>query len=129
MAVVLPSWPLVQCIRVSDPRAILSNMSSITEISAVLDVADDAFRALAAAPFHTLRPCDQRALLIRLDAMDKQLTAVQRRLLGRMVAEPPPAQFAGAPWAEVLARRLRISAGEAQRRIVEASAASGPKSA
>ncbi|MGE0215529.1 DUF222 domain-containing protein [Mycolicibacterium sp.] len=104
-------------------------MSSKTEVMAALEAVDTACRALAALPFHTLRPADQRALLVRLDAMDKQLTALQRRLLGRMVAGPPPVEFAGAPWDEVLARRLRISVGEARRRIAEAGGALEPRSA
>lgn len=97
----------------------LSNMSS-NDVFVALDAADEAFRALAGLPIHRLRPVDQRALLIRLDTMDKQLGALQRRLLGSVVAGPPPVEFAGAPWAQVLARRLRISVGEAQRRIAEA---------
>jgi hypothetical protein len=116
-------------VSMSDLRTIVSNMSSNNEVTAVLDAADDAFRALAALPFQSLRPGDQRAVLIRLDAMEKQLTGLQRRMLGRMVAAPPPVQFAGAPWAEVLARRLRISVGEAQRRIAEADGSSEPRSA
>lgn len=104
-------------------------MSSNTEVSAVLDAADVAYRALAGLPFKSLRPGDQRALLVRLDAMEKQLTSLQRRLLARIVTDPPPVQFAGAPWAEVLARRLRVSVGEAQRRIAEAGGSTEPKSA
>jgi hypothetical protein len=97
-------------------------MSSKKEVMSALDAVDRAHRALAALPFHSLQPADQRALLVGLDAMNKQLSVLQRRLLGRMVAGPPPVEIAGAPWADVLARRLRISVGEAQRRIAEASA-------
>lgn len=107
----------------------MSNMSSNEKVFAVLDAADVAWQALASLPIHTLGPRDQRALLIRLDAMDKKLAALQRRLLGALVAEPPPVEFAGAPWAQVLARRLRISVGEAQRRIAEADGSAEPKSA
>ena len=96
---------------------------------AAVDSLDVACRAVTDLPFHSLRPADQRALLVRLDALDKQLGTLQRRLLGTVVAGPPPVQFAGAPWAEVLARRLRISVGEAQRRIADAEVASTPKSA
>ncbi|BBX67698.1 hypothetical protein MPSYJ_11590 [Mycolicibacterium psychrotolerans] len=96
---------------------------------AALDAADEAYRALADLPVHRLRPVDQRALLVRLDTMDKQLGALQRRLLGSVVAGPPPVEFAGAPWAQVLARRLRISVGEAQRRIAEAGGCEEAKSA
>jgi hypothetical protein len=107
----------------------MSNMSSNEKIFAALDAADVAWQALAGLPIHTLRPSDQRALLIRLDTMEKKLTALQRRLLGSLVAGPTPVEFAGAPWAEVLARRLRISVGEAQRRIAEADGSAEPKSA
>lgn len=98
-----------------------------TAVTPVLDAADDAlsaFQALTDLPVHTLRPADQRALLLRLDAMERRLAALQRRLLARLVTGPPPVQFAGAPWAEVLARRLRISIGEAEKRIAEATAGS-----
>lgn len=98
-------------------------------VTQVLDAADDAlsaFRALTDLPVHTLSPADQRALLLRLDAMERGLASLQRRLLARLVSGPPPVQFAGAPWAEVLARRLRISVGEAEKRIAEATA-DGPE--
>ena len=101
-------------------------MSSKNEILTALDAADDAWQALSTQPITALRPADQRAVLIRLEAMDKKLAALRRKLLGAMVVGPTPVEFAGAPWAEVLARRLRISVGEAQRRIDDASE---PKSA
>ncbi|MDG4668406.1 DUF222 domain-containing protein [Mycobacterium sp. 236(2023)] len=97
-------------------------MSSKKEVTAALSAVDHALRAVSTLPFQTLPPPDQRALLVALDDVAKQLAVTQRRLLGRMVAGPPPVEFAGAPWAEVLARRLRISTGEAQRRIAEARA-------
>lgn len=113
----------------SDGLPTLSNMSSKNEVLTALDAADVAWQKLAALPIHTLRPADQRALLIRLDAMEKRLAATQRRILGSVVAGPTPVEFAGAPWAEVLARRLRISVGEAQRRITDAGGPAGAKSA
>ena len=97
-------------------------MSSKKEVISALDAVDRAHRAVAALPFQSLEPADQRALLVRLDTVTKQLSVMQRRLLGRMVAGAPRVEFAGAPWAEVLARRLRFSVGEAQRRITEARA-------
>lgn len=107
----------------------LPNMSSNNDVLAAFDTADAAWQSLAALPIQTLPPRDQRALLIRLDTMEKSLAALQRRLLGGLVAGPTPIEFAGAPWAEVLARRLRISVGEAQRRIAEADGSVAPKSA
>ncbi len=97
-------------------------MSSKKDWIAALDAVDHAQRAVSALPFSTLRPVDQRAVLVRLDGLEKTLAATQRQLLARMVSGPPPVEFAGAPWAEVLARRLRISVGEAQRRIADSGA-------
>ncbi len=97
----------------------VSNMSS-NDVFAALDALDTAYRALDDLPLHELRPTDLRALVVRLEEMDKHVGAFQRRLIRRLVSAPPPAEFAGASWAQVLARRLRISVGEAQRRIVEA---------
>ena len=104
-------------------------MSSNKDILNALDAADAAWQSLAALPIHTLPPRDQRAVLLRLDAMERTVAALQRRLLGALVAGPTPVEFAGAPWAEILARRLRISVGEARRRISEAGEAVEPKSA
>ena len=59
----------------------------------------------------------------RLGELDKKMTALDRRLIGQMVTEGDPALFGGAAWADVLSRRLRISRGEAQRRITEARSA------
>lgn len=95
-------------------------MSSKKEWISALDAVDRAHRTVSALPFTALRPVDQRALLVRLDALEKTLALKQRQLLAQMVSGPPPVEFAGAPWAQVLARRLRISTGEAQRRIAEA---------
>jgi hypothetical protein len=109
----------------SDPSRNLSNMSSKNDWGAALDTVDRAHRAVAALPFHTLQPAEQRALLVRLDELEKVLAATQRQLLGHMVTGPPPVEFAGAPWAKVLARRLRIPEVEARRRIAEAGAEAG----
>jgi hypothetical protein len=95
-----------------DPRSILR----------ALDAADDVHRALEALPFRRLAPADQRALLLRLDALEKSVAGLQRRVLAHVAGGPPPVQFAGASWAQVLARRLRIPVAEAQRRIDEACA-------
>lgn len=93
---------------------------SSNDVFTALDAVDTAYRALADLPLHELRPTDLRALVVRLEEMDKQVVALQRRILRRLVSGPPPVEFAGATWAQVLARRLRISVGEAQRRIAEA---------
>jgi hypothetical protein len=40
--------------------------------------------------------------------------------LAKLMTESSPAQFGAGSWAEFLSRRLRISRGEAERRVAEA---------
>jgi hypothetical protein len=97
-------------------------MSSIREeIIAALDAVEASQRRLAALPLEALTRPEKQALLKRLEDLDKKMKAFDRRLIGRLIAEADPAQFGGATWAEVLSGRLRISPGEARRRIAEAS--------
>jgi hypothetical protein len=97
-------------------------MSSTREqIIAALDAVEASQRRLAALPLEALTRPEKQALLKRLEDLDKKMKAFDRRLIGRLIAEAAPAQFGGATWAEVLSGRLRISPGEAQRRIAEAS--------
>lgn len=101
-----------------------SNMSSSRDrVIAALDGAEASFRKLAALPLETLTRPDKQSLLDRLEELDKKMTALDRRLIGQLVIEGDPALFGGASWADVLSRRLRISRGEAQRRIAEARSA------
>jgi len=51
------------------------------------------------------------------------MMALDRRLIGQLIAQGDPAMFGASSWADVLSRRLRISRGEAQRRIAEATTA------
>jgi hypothetical protein len=95
-------------------------MSSNNEILAALNTIDEATRVVA-KHFHGLRPTDQRAVLLRLETVNKQMASVQRNILAGMVTGPTPVEFVGASWADVLARRLRIPVAEAQRRIAEAT--------
>jgi Domain of unknown function (DUF222) len=102
-------------------RTTFHNMSSTkAEIIAAFDAVDAAYDTLLALPWHRMTRHEKQGLLDRLDKLNKQLTAMDRRLLGRLISEGKPTQFGGASWAEVLAKRLRISQGEAQRRIAEA---------
>jgi hypothetical protein len=99
-------------------------MSSIRkQVTAALDAADAAYRTLASLPLEALSRADKHALLGQLQQFDTTLKALDRRLIGRLVTEADPAQFGAASWADLLSRRLRISPGEAQRRIDEATAA------
>ncbi|MDV3130190.1 DUF222 domain-containing protein [Mycobacterium sp. 21AC1] len=89
-------------------------------LSDALDHLASACREIDALSVHGLTRSELQEVLSRLYAGEKRLAAVQQRLLGRMVATgtaaPPQFNPAG-----VLARRLRISLGEAKRRIEEAA--------
>src|SRR4029453_17368423 len=97
--------------------------SSREKIIAALDAADASYRKLAALPLETLTRPEKQALLNRLEELGKKMTGLDRRLIGQMVTEGDPALVGGASWADVLSRRMRISRGEAQRRIAEARSA------
>lgn len=80
---------------------------------------ESAYKDLAALPLERLSRTDLYALLDRLDKLDLQRVALNRKLIGRLVAEGRSARAGGAS-ANDLARRLRISPGEARRRICDA---------
>jgi hypothetical protein len=101
-----------------------SNMGSIKEaVIAALDAAEANYRKLAALPLEALTRPEKQALLTRLDELGNKITALDQRLIGQLITAGDPAMFGGASWADVLSRRLRISRGEAQRRIAEAACA------
>lgn len=83
----------------------------------VLTAAEDTYRDVAALRLENLSRTELYALLERLDKLDRQRSALERRLVGRLVAE-------GGPSARDMARRLRISPGAAQKRLREAAQAS-----
>src|SRR5918998_4198619 len=89
-------------------------------IVAALDAIEAGYKAVAAFPLETLSRSEGQALLVRLEKLDKEWVALDRKLIGRLVSEGDPTPFGGA-WADVLSRKLRISPGEAQRRIAEAA--------
>ncbi|ODQ94638.1 hypothetical protein [Mycolicibacterium holsaticum] len=94
-----------------------SNMVSAAD---VLTSIETAYRDLAALPLDRLSRTDLYALVDRLDKLEQQRVALNRKLIGRLVAEGGSAGRGVASPANDLARRLRISPGEAQRRICEA---------
>jgi hypothetical protein len=95
-------------------------MTSKQDIVAALNSVDAAHRRLLALPLHALTWSERIALFQQIDQLGKELVAFDRRLLGRLITQDPPPQFGGAPWAEVLSRRLRISRAEAERRVAGA---------
>lgn len=97
--------------------------SSKEQIVAALDAAEASYRDLASLPLEALTRPEKQELLMRLADIDKKMVALDRRLIGQLIAQGDPAMFGASSWADVLSRRLRISRGEAQRRIAEATTA------
>jgi hypothetical protein len=96
-------------------------------IVSALDAIKAGYRAVAAFPLETLSRAEKQALLARLEELDKDWVAVDRRLIGQLVADGEPAMVGASSWTDVLSRRLRISPGEAQRRIADATGATPPR--
>jgi hypothetical protein len=80
----------------------------------VLTSVETTYKEVAGLRLEALSRTDLYALIARLDKLDRQRAALDRRLLGRLLAD-------GGSAAGDMARRLRISAGEAQRRLGEAA--------
>jgi Domain of unknown function (DUF222) len=90
-------------------------------IVAALDDIEAGYRAMATFPLETLSRSELHAFLARLEKLDEKWVALDRKLIGRLISDADPAMVVGASQADVLARRLRISPGEARRRIAEAT--------
>jgi len=97
--------------------------SSREQIVAALDAAEASYRDLASLPLEALTRPEKQELLMRLADIGKKMVALDRRLIGQLIAQGDPEMFGASSWADVLSRRLRISRGEAQRRIAEATTA------
>jgi hypothetical protein len=97
--------------------------SSREQIVAALDAAEASYRDLASLPLEALTRPEKQELLMRLADVGKKMLALDRRLIGQLIAQGDPEMFGASSWADVLSRRLRISRGEAQRRIAEATTA------
>ena len=71
---------------VSEGSDTISNMSSDREaLIEALDAIDAGYRGVAVFPFETLSRTEGQALLARLDKLDQQLVALQRRLSGQLI--------------------------------------------
>ncbi|KUH96201.1 hypothetical protein [Mycobacterium sp. IS-1556] len=84
------------------------------QVTDVLTALESAYKQVAALRLDDLSRTDLYALIERLDRLDHQRAALDRRLLGRLLA-------VGGSSAKDVARRLRISQGEAQRRLGQAA--------
>ncbi|WP_197376351.1 hypothetical protein [Mycolicibacterium baixiangningiae] len=96
-------------------------MSSTREqIMDAMDAVETLSARLTALPVTGMSRTDTQAALVRLGRLREQVQDVERRMTGRLVASGTPSQFGARTWDEVLAQRLRISPGDARRRIAEA---------
>ncbi|MBB2770239.1 DUF222 domain-containing protein [Mycolicibacterium monacense] len=102
--------------------------STRDQIMDAMDAVEALSARLATLPVTGMSRAEAQAALMRLGRLREQLQEVERRLTGRLVASGSPSQFGARTWADVLAQRLRISPGEAQRRIAEA-VSEGPSAA
>jgi hypothetical protein len=80
----------------------------------VLTSVETTYKEVAALRLDRLSRTDVYALLERLDKLERQHAALDRRLVGRLLAE-------GGPSVEDVARRLRVSPGEVEKRLSEAA--------
>lgn len=84
-------------------------------VADVLTAVEATYKEVAGLRLDALSRTDLYALIDRLDRLDRQRAELDRRLMGRLIAD------GGGPSAKDVARRLRISTGEAQRRLTEAA--------
>ena len=61
--------------------------SSREQIVAALDAVEASYRKLASLPLEVLSRAEKRELLKRLEELEKKMTAFDRRLTGRLIAE------------------------------------------
>jgi hypothetical protein len=90
-------------------------------VMAAVDRFDAAQAELAAASFDALSGAQALAVKDRLETVERRQGAVDHRLTARLVAQSSPAELGGTSWPDVLSNRLRISRGQARRRVDEAA--------
>jgi Domain of unknown function (DUF222) len=105
---------------VGGPRHGCGMRTTKDEVIGALEAVESGYRTLSALPLEALSRSETYALIERLETLDKAAAGLSRRLIGLLISASDPATFGGSSRAEALARRLRISPGEAQRRIDDA---------
>src|SRR3954451_13866034 len=89
-------------------------------VMAVYDEWEAANAKVAALSLDSLSHIDLLELQYRREAVARRLPAVDHPLINRLAAEADPKELGGKNLADVLSTRLRISKGEATRRIKQA---------
>lgn len=105
----------------SDPRASVSNMRSDTreELVETFDELHDVVSRLCALSYEVLTTPERLMLLQRLEDETRRLPVTRHELVNGVRRQATPAEIGG-KLPHVLADRLRITRGEAARRIAEA---------
>jgi hypothetical protein len=99
----------------------LSNSASDREaILAAYDELDAAFDKVLGHSLDVLTHSELLTLQSRMERNLRRAPAVEHRILNRLATEASPTALGGTSLADVLATRLRISKGEARRRIEDA---------
>jgi hypothetical protein len=87
---------------------------------------EEGYAMLATQSFDTQTHPELLAVQSRLEAVSWKQPAIAHKLIARLAAEVSPVELGGKNLADVLATRLRISTGEARRRI-KLSESLGPR--
>jgi Domain of unknown function (DUF222) len=87
---------------------------------------EEGYAMLAAESFDTQTHRELLAVQSRLEAVSWKQPEITHKLIGRLAAEATPVELGGKNLADVLATKLRISTGDARRRIKQA-ASLGPR--
>ena len=94
-------------------------LSDRDEVVAAFDALDAAWERLAGCKFDALVTGERLALLERLEVQRRRQPAAEHELVNQLRAQATPAELGGR-LSHALADRLRISRGEARRRIAAA---------
>jgi hypothetical protein len=97
-------------------------------VMAVLDELAAGYNTLARLRLDALSTPELQAVGDRLETLRSRHPAVEHRLLHELRQRTSPHQLGATSWAAVLSTRLRISTGEARRRLAEADQV-GPRAA
>ncbi|HVQ52336.1 MAG TPA: DUF222 domain-containing protein [Mycobacterium sp.] len=89
-------------------------------ITAALGRFDAAQAELAALSFDALSAPEVLAVKDRLETAGRRQAAVDHRLTQQLTSQASPVELGGKSWTDVLSNRLRISRGQARRRLDEA---------
>jgi Domain of unknown function (DUF222) len=97
-------------------------------VLAALDAVDAALDSLTSACLDAFTPPELLKLLDRLEVASRRVPAVDHRVIQRLRVEASPRDLGATSWGKVLSERLRVSSGEAGRRVKDAEQL-GPRTA